>query len=383
MNLKENERTIRESEWRPDGFPKKRPVSDWPALLERVAVAEDWAKRSKNEETADRLREFARHCLRFARPDGTTIFGDGSRTMNDALLAWSDLVGDDAIRTVLDRRRSAGRVKRKATIAPPPLPAFWPEALPAAILRPDWSETGDWIAIDQRAEASPALVELAGAGRPWIGPTWGEPAVGKARARAWSSDWRADLFEWGCSTESGGVVRTALLARGRGWGILAEESRPADPSSNVRLRLDLARNVSVRPARHSAGLILSSDRKRALVAPIGVDSASLSVENGRLTLDSRAGGPRVWLPLVFAWNPDLFSKPVRFQTLTVAENARVRPPEIARAVRIAWGNGESIVVYRSLARPARRTFLGHQTTARFLVGYFQADGRVEPIVQID
>ena len=55
----------------------------------------------------------------------------------------------------------------------------------------------------------------------------------------------------------------------------------------------------------------------------------------------------------------------------------------AFAVRVSWGRDETYVVYRSLAKPAPRAFLGHQTTARFLVGLFKADGTVEPILKVD
>ena len=56
---------------------------------------------------------------------------------------------------------------------------------------------------------------------------------------------------------------------------------------------------------------------------------------------------------------------------------------MAFAARIRWGRDVTLVVYRSLARPALRSFLGHQTHARFLVGLFNREGVVEPIVKIE
>jgi hypothetical protein len=51
---------------------------------------------------------------------------------------------------------------------------------------------------------------------------------------------------------------------------------------------------------------------------------------------------------------------------------------------VAWGPGsEGLVVYRSLAPPALRNFLGHQTGARFLVGSFTKSGDVRPILKLD
>ena len=50
---------------------------------------------------------------------------------------------------------------------------------------------------------------------------------------------------------------------------------------------------------------------------------------------------------------------------------------------MTWGRDETLVVYRSLARPGLRAFLGHQTRARFLVGLFTAEGEVEPLVKVE
>jgi hypothetical protein len=41
------------------------------------------------------------------------------------------------------------------------------------------------------------------------------------------------------------------------------------------------------------------------------------------------------------------------------------------------------VIYRSLTPPKPRTFLGHQTKARFLFALFTPDGTVTPIVKIE
>ena len=52
-------------------------------------------------------------------------------------------------------------------------------------------------------------------------------------------------------------------------------------------------------------------------------------------------------------------------------------------MRVSWGRDETYVIYRSLAQARSRAFLGHQTTARFLVGLFKRDGAVEPIMRVD
>ena len=50
---------------------------------------------------------------------------------------------------------------------------------------------------------------------------------------------------------------------------------------------------------------------------------------------------------------------------------------------MSWGRDETYVVYRSLGPPARRAFLGHQTAARFLIGEFDTDGDLKPILTVE
>ena len=60
------------------------------------------------------------------------------------------------------------------------------------------------------------------------------------------------------------------------------------------------------------------------------------------------------------------------------------PPSVAFGARLAWGPGEDgLLIYRSLAKPALRAVLGHQTRARFLVGRFTPDGDVVPLLSLD
>ena len=179
MKSFENARPIRLTEWDHDGLPTTRPVADWPSLLQRIASGAEWAKKTNDADCADRLRAFARHCLRFARPDGTPMFTEDSQAFLDPLRSWAELVDDRGIQTLLDRLRPPKG--RAPTIAPPPLPAFASEKRALAILRPDWAPRGDWIAVDQRRADTPCLVELRGGGEHWIGAHWGGPTKSRAR----------------------------------------------------------------------------------------------------------------------------------------------------------------------------------------------------------
>ena len=100
-------------------------------------------------------------------------------------------------------------------------------------------------------------------------------------------------------------------------------------------------------------------------------------------LRGRSGGARSWRPLVVSWEPRRDRKSLHWRTLTVSEGSRACGPETAFAARVTWGRDETLVVYRSLARPAKRSFLGYQTRCRFLVGLFTREGTVEPLLMLD
>ena len=102
-----------------------------------------------------------------------------------------------------------------------------------------------------------------------------------------------------------------------------------------------------------------------------------------MSLKQMPRGRRCWMPLLVSWDGLRNRKGLTWRVLTVSEDAKICPPDLAFAVRVSWGRDETYVVYRSLGPPALRAFLGHQTRARFLIGQFTEDGTVVPLVSLD
>ncbi len=378
------------------GVPRRLPPSAWWEVLDRLFGG----LASGLDEDRTALRPYVEGlilaALRFARPGGTAVFepegpvpGRGDRLRE--WLGWLDSSSLDVVANWWFPRRG----KRRGEPAAPPLPAFASADRPLAILRPDWSSQGDLLAIDQRDRGGVCRLELVGKGRRWLGPEWttigGTPAETTSQARwlHWSSSPFADVAEW--SFRMGGlwVIRTAVLLRGRQMALLAEQVE--GPASDVGMRLTLPPGIETRPAPNSRALVLrvTGQSGSARVYPIGLTDRDSSIDQGRLTHEDNAivlrphkTTRRAWLPLVVSWDPDLHRRAVRWQPLTVTERMRVCPPDVAFATRLGWGPGEGLVVYRSLARPASRAFLGHQSTARFLIGLFQSSGTITPLVQL-
>jgi hypothetical protein len=266
-----------------------------------------------------------------------------------------------------------------------------------AVLRPGWPLGDDFLAIDHREPGSSCRFELYGRGRSWLGPLWTidreNATISRAKPRFWLCDPSADLAEWSYRAGPARISHTALVLRGRSLALLSVlVQRPFVAQPAVRLRVTLPPGITAAPAADSRAMLLAAPNKSgsAQVVPIGLpalryptDRGVFQAEDGALVLSQAARGRRTWLALLVSWDSQRRRRILEWRELTVSENSRKVQPEKAFAVRVSWGRDETYVIYRSLGPPAPRAFLGHQTTARFVVGLFKPDGTVEPILKVE
>ncbi|WP_435015547.1 hypothetical protein TA3x_003088 [Tundrisphaera sp. TA3] len=237
------------------------------------------------------------------------------------------------------------------------------------------------------------MVEISSRGRTWVGPSWrsdSPPArFGKPRLTSWTSGAFADCAEWSYKTDIGRVTRTAVLLRGRGLALLAEQRHGEFAHRPSTMRLGLPDGIEALPVAGSRMLALSPGRGRpqARAIPIGLTQVQLApgpsvfaAEGREMVLHPGSSGRRAWLPLLVSWG----KAPTSWRALTVTEKSRICPPHVAVGYRVAWGPAdEQLLIYRSLAPAAPRAVLGHQTRARFLIGVFTRSGDVRPILKLD
>ena len=124
----------------------------------------------------------------------------------------------------------------------------------------------------------------------------------------------------------------------------------------------------------------------ARVIPIGLpsvpfptDKGSIAIEGRQVVIRQSSPGRRRWLPILVCWDRG----PASWRMLTVGAKSKACPADLAIAAKVAWASGQGLVIYRSLGPPDLRTFLGHQTRARFFVGSYDASGDVRPILKVD
>ena len=342
----------------------------------------DWEASASTKErrpgaVRSRMRNLAILATRFARPDGSSAFEPlGPQRDRLALLArLAESVGEPGLATVA--RWWSGGKGGTGPFAPPPLPAFGHPSEPLAVLRADWALNGDLMAVDARDASTPRMEMMVG-GKPLLGPSW--PGLGAdPQLDSWTTTSSADCVEWSSEAVTGRVARVLALLRCRGLAIVAEERH-----DGLESRIALAPGVAARPIPNSRALRLRSAGSRGVVAvPLWLPESSIAPTTTEEASIGFAGTGRAFVPWLLSWHESRARRLARWRTLTVSENSRSVPPEVAFAARAWWGPGDGLVVYRSLEPPARRAFLGYQTEARFVVGLFDAEGNVKPLLSLD
>lgn len=326
--------------------------------------------------------------LRFSRTDGSPVFGPLGRSP-ERLARLGELVrglGDPSLLGIL------GSWTREAT-PPTPLPVGSDARRdrPLGVLRPDWSARGDLVAFDHRRAGDETLVEFGSRGVTWLGPGWSSaPASGRATLplpSAWSSGLDADHAEWSYKQGPRRVIRCVVVLKGRSMALLGHQDEGGELATEIRV--DLAKGVEASFVAGSRAILLSAGRGRptARLIPLGLpaherptEAGSIGIEGRQVVIRHRGEGRRRWISALLCWG----KPPTTWRPATVAERSKACRPGLASAVRVAWGpRDEGLVVYRSLGPAALRSFLGHQTAARFLIGAFTRSGDIRPLLKVD
>jgi hypothetical protein len=257
------------------------------------------------------------------------------------------------------------------------------------------------LIVDHSERRLATRFEVFGCGCSWLGPEWRlallDESTSQPKPRVWISNSAADLLEW--SYRSGGLrlTRTAVLLRGRRLALLGEQIEGnAISTGPVEARFSLPPGIGAEPIPDSRGLTLRGPKRAssAQLLPVSLPALPYETERGQFRiLDDSKGlvvslkvtgqGRRCWLPMLVSWDAQRHRKRLRWRVLTISQNAKICPPDVAFAVRVSWGRDETYVIYRSLTRPALRAFLGYQTRVRFLIGQFTNEGTVEPLVSVE
>jgi hypothetical protein len=379
-----------------EGRVARLAIADWQEclvnLLEAKGLGQAWP--ACWDEPLSRLN---RAVLRYSRPDGSPVTSfEPLNNRRESAALWR---GTSNPRTGAALPSANGRG------------ASLENGEPHDDARPDWEGShrvlgalgsaglaaGDFLIVDHRELGVPCRFELFGGGRSWLGPGWAVDghaiATSIPKPGSWISSPAADLAEWSYSCSGNRIIQSAVLLKTRRMALLGItlEARSSSRTESI-VRVSLPHAALAATAKDHRGITISEPGKTgsAQVLPIGLPSLPYATERGAfcaerdgLVLQQTTGGRRCWLPLVVSWDPRRNRKSVNWRVLTVSEKSRAIGADRACAVRVSWGRDETYVIYRSLGPTALRTFLGYQTSARFLWGLFTPDGTVTPILKLE
>ncbi len=369
------------------GVPLRLKRSDWDLLLTTLRELEESAQNGALGAIGKKIDRFERVIHAFERPDGSAI--------------WSDPNEPDARRSKRRAKRATGSepridgevlALRESTIT---------DAAPLAVFHSESDQA--WLAIDDRNPVDSFQVEFGLKRNVFLGPSGRDNTVNDVDLNIRTlvptirlvRGTNAHAFEWSWRSKGRIVTRTAALLGDEGVAILAEEVD--DQGEGAVMRVEIPEGIVASPIPESSSIRLSARRGASVVVvplalspfPGASDQGSLRVEecNGKrylvLTQSSVPGANRLWLPLAIVWRRLPSRTTLRRKKLTVSEKSTVCPPGVAFAARLPWDVGDSLLVYRSLAKKALRAVLGHYVKSSFLIAKFNADGDLAPIIAID
>lgn len=213
----------------------------------------------------------------------------------------------------------------------------------------------------------------------------------------WFSDDDVDYLELECSIDDVcKVQRQIMLMRNEGMFFTAD-ALMASSNANWKLRstFDLVNGLALKQDQDTTECKLVRERGEdeqdpvALMLPVSLPEWKRSKSNGsirqvgdKLEITSQIVGSRIYSPMVFALNK--LRKPMAYtwRQLTVAEDLRIQPREVAEAYRLQI-NQEHWVFYRSLTPCTRRTVMGLHLNNEFYAGRFSpSDGQFEAMIEV-
>jgi len=342
-----------------------------------------------------------RQALRLTRSDGTQVFAaESGRHSRQLLAAALRLCAGGDVDRIADRVLPKTWKVNGAPHGKGPLPdaASHSEWAAVGVLRPGWKRSHPRLTVAYPGES--VRIELQCGHDVVLSGAWQFEVRCRAAAIrpvshweeiCWVSDADVDYLELEIPLSDGfRLQRHLLLAREDRFLFLADAILgPETADVEYRGRLPLAPGASFEPAHETREGFLRGGRPTALVMPLALPewrldprTGSLVERDGHLELAQAMRGGAGFAPLFFDLQSRRMARPATWRQLTVAEDLKIVPPEVAVGYRVQAGGGQWLI-YRSLGRPGNRTLLGHNLVTELLVARFRRDGEVEPLIEIE
>jgi hypothetical protein len=345
-----------------------------------------------------------RQMLRLSRHDGSQVLTPGNEGQWAPKLfeAALGIEGDDDDWTIASMnlpltKRQSGKLVSKSHLPESACDSEWAET---SILRPDWGRSAPRLVV--RYDRPTIDLELSVGRSIFFSGPWdleisidGQPARPSAgwEQVCWVED--QDILYLEIETDLGNnwkAQRQVIMPRDGGFAlltdaILGEQSARID----YRSQLALGQGVSFTPCEESTEGELQAAKQRALVLPLSLPEWRIDGRRrGELRQEGEAGlefsqqavGSALYAAQFIDLSSGRRSTQHTWRNLTVGHEREIQPPHIAVGFRVQIGKKQWLI-YRSLAETAPRSVLGHNLASEFLLGSFDRDGLVDPLIEIE
>ena len=183
--------------------------------------------------------------------------------------------------------------------------------------------------------------------------------------------------------------RQILLSRDEEFLLVADVVAPKH-SSRIDYRCDyrLAKGIVGMQETENREVYLRTKEIQALVLPLAlpewkVDRCEdrLEFDETKLTLTQTIEGRGLYAPLFFDLNPARSRKKRTWRQLTVGENLKAVPRDVACAYRVQLDE-QQWCFYRAICEQGNRTFLGENVVSEFVFSRFKKNGSVKSLLRI-
>jgi hypothetical protein len=390
-----------------EGMPQARYLSIQQPLLAcwtRVRAMAAYSAESCWDDDAKAQYPCAvREMLRLADHCGNSLFVDTSdghvqrvAELLGAAVKLSDDKGNRAAFGSLHRKGS----KRAKGIPEKRLPsaANHSEWAQVAILRPAWKPTSPQLGIAYgnrsfRGELAIGRERLLTSDWPFRVVVNGRDSmpVDDWEANCWVSDDDVDYLELEIGLEDGLELQRQVCLAKKDRFLFVADAVLSGGARSLRhlLRVPLGPQVDANSADESREVRLRASAARALVFPLSLPEwrvdrrfGELAAGPGHIELEQEAISANLYAPLWIDLDPKRGRKPFTWRQLTVAEERRIVPRDVAVGYRVQFGKKQWLI-YRSLTPPRNRTVLGHNLATDFLIARFGRDGGVKALVEVE
>lgn len=370
------------------------------------AIGETLKKNCWNDKAETQFEWLVRQTLAMQRVDGSPMLS------TDPLIAWPAGVLDTALDLAGDSQDDAAAAARLGKMLTSIDSDFDQRDLPDASVESEWSSlamlaTG-WDKTSARLlvdYSSPEMrIELESAGRTLISGQWTSETsldgkildpVDEWEQQCWNSDDECDFLDLTLELASGvRLERQFFLGKEDGFLIVHDVLHGIEGAEGVwrhTSALPLAAGYSFKgeDETRDGQLCDAKGTPRSVVMPLSLAEwrterrfGELAMAGDQLQLTQSAHGARLSCPLWFDLRSRRANKPRTWRQLTVAASLEVAPSDVAVGYRVQVGDAQWLL-YRSLANPANRTFMGQNTAAELVIGRFYRTGEFDELLAVD